>query len=93
MLINMQLLPLKTFLVSSGLRTTLFLALCSGDLEVPNHPPAQPLAGGGNSESSSTCCPPTTGAEVPVAALGRVTFFQAGVFIYGYFSLYVARGL
>lgn len=29
---------------------------------------------------------------MPVAALGRVTFFQAGVFIYGYFSLPVVRG-
>lgn len=88
----MQLLPLKTFLVSSGLRSSSFLALCSGDVGVPNDPSAQPLAGGGNSESGSTRCPATTGLEVPVAALARVTFFQAGVFIYGCFSLHVVKG-
>lgn len=92
MLINMQLLPLETFLVSSGLRSTLFLALCSGDEGVPNHPPAQPLVAGGKSGSISTLCPPTTGSEVPGAALGRVTFFQAGVFRYRSFSLPVVRG-
>lgn len=92
MLINMQLLPLKTFLVSSGLRSTLFLALCSGGMGVPNHLSAQPLAGRGNSESGSTRCPPTSELEVPVAALGRVAFFQAGVFMYGCFSLLDFRG-
>lgn len=54
---------------------------------MPNHPPAQPLAGRGNSESGSTRSPPTLELEVPVAALGRVTFFQAGVFMCGCFSL------
>lgn len=59
---------------------------------MPNHPPAQPLAGGGNSEASSTRCPPTSGLKVPVAALGRVTFFQGGVFMCGCFSLRDVRG-
>lgn len=63
MLVNMQLLPLKTFLVSSGLRSILFLALCSGDLEVPNHPPAQPLAGGGAQSPAPQAALPARGQK------------------------------
>ena len=38
MLINMQLLPLKTFLALYGLRSALFLAACGGEAGVLSHP-------------------------------------------------------